>query len=259
MRPIDFRALDRIPPPPLLNAVLEARVPLEIAATAACWPILSALPRGDGHPVLALPGFMGDDSSTLLLRSFLRGRGYRPQGWGLGRNLGPTPEVVRGLRERLREVRERSGQRAVSLIGQSLGGVYARELGRRFPGSVRQVITLAAPARDLFATRVFRSARPQRARSDFRTAPQLARRLTRPLRVPSTSVYSKTDGVVNWRSCLLDKAPRSENVRVESSHVGMAFSALAFYVIANRLAQAEDSWTPFAWPPLFRYLEENGD
>lgn len=250
--------MDRIPPPPLLNAALEARVPFEVATTAACWPILSALPRGDGHPVLVLPGFGGDDSSTLLLRSFLRGRGYRARGWGLGTNLGPSREVVQGLRERLREARERSGQQAVSLIGQSLGGVYARELARRFPGSVRQVITLATPARDLFATRVFRSARPQRARSDFRIAPQVARRLTRPLPVPSTSIYSKTDGVVNWRSCLLDEAPHSENVRVESSHVGMGFSALTLYVIADRLAQAEDAWARFTWPLPFRYLEENG-
>ena len=110
----------------------------EVGLHLAAQPILRSAPLGDGHPVLVLPGFYGDDLSTLLLRRFLRSRGYWTHGWRLGRNLGPTPEVVDGLGQRLDAIVDRHG-RPASIIGWSLGGIYARELARRSPEAVRQV------------------------------------------------------------------------------------------------------------------------
>src|SRR5262249_26217621 len=116
-----------IRPPSAALLLLEARVWLEFAALLPALPWLSRAPLGDGHPVLVLPGWLASDVSTRALRRFLRTRGYEAHGWGLGRNVGPTPEVVAGLARRLAALRSRHGRRA-SLIGWSLGGIYAREL-----------------------------------------------------------------------------------------------------------------------------------
>ncbi len=139
-----------IAPPRRGLLVLEGRVLLELAASLPAYPLLRRTPRGDGHPVLVLPAFMASDFSTRVLRRFLRERGYSAHGWGLGRNFGPRPEMVQALGRRFTTLRERHG-RKLSLIGWSLGGVYARELARRFAGDVRQVITLVAPFRNLDA------------------------------------------------------------------------------------------------------------
>src|SRR5215472_11827188 len=112
------------------------------AMPLAAW--LMSAPRGDGHGVLVLPGLLASDVSTALLRRFVRRLGYDVRGWSLGRNRGPTDEVLDELPRRLSALAERTGQ-PVSLIGWSLGGIYARELARRYPAQVRQVITLGSP------------------------------------------------------------------------------------------------------------------
>lgn len=132
-------------PSPVLTA-LEGRALGELGALQLAAPLLRRLPKGDGHPVLVLPGFTAGDPSTAPIRSILRRLGYRTYGWHLGRNLGPTPEVIDGLFERLSAAFERDG-RPVSLIGWSLGGIYARELARASSDRVRQVITLGSPFR----------------------------------------------------------------------------------------------------------------
>jgi pimeloyl-ACP methyl ester carboxylesterase len=194
------------PPSPALLA-LEGRAWLEFAAILPAWPILGRAPRGDGHPVLILPGWLASDFSTRMLRWYLRDRGYHAHGWRLGRNHGPNAETVTGLVARLRALRERHTRR-VSLIGWSLGGIYARELARNFPDHVRQVITLASPFRDPGATSVARlyRLRDRLASSDERARDRAG--LGAPLPVPMTSIYSPTDGVVAWRSCLGDAGPR---------------------------------------------------
>ncbi|HUI25360.1 MAG TPA: alpha/beta hydrolase [Candidatus Kryptonia bacterium] len=238
-----------IRPPRAALLLLEGRALLELAACVAAYPVLKRAPRGDGHPVLVLPGFGASDFSTRALRGFLRDRGYAAHGWNLGRNLGPTAENVQGLGRRFNELRERYAKR-VSLIGWSLGGVYARELARRFASDVRLVITLASPFRDLEATNVprfvLRRRRPHPNEAVLRAS------LRAPLPVPATAIYSRTDAIAAWRSCLEDEGPFSENLEVDSSHLGIGHHPVVLLTIADRLAQPEGQWKPFrppaGWP-----------
>src|SRR5262245_20031716 len=114
---------------------IEGRAFFEFSAFLASSPVLSALGRGDGHPVLVVPGFMAGDSSTQPLRSVLEAQGYAVHGWRLGRNRGPTAKIVDVVHARLDALTDRHG-RAVTLIGQSLGGIFAREMARRNPEAV---------------------------------------------------------------------------------------------------------------------------
>jgi len=223
---------ERITPPSPFLLALEGRAWLEFAALVPAWPFLQRAPRGDGHPVLVLPGWMATDTSTRALRWFLRARGYWAHGWRLGRNLGGGRATMEALSERFRELRERH-QQPVSVIGWSLGGIYARELARRFAPEVRRVITLASPFRDLDATAV---ARLFGGRSDARRD-DLRRRLRTPPPVPCTSFYSRSDGIVAWQSCLDDEAPHVENVEVRTSHCGMGHHPSVLLAIADRLAR----------------------
>jgi hypothetical protein len=251
--------VEQIEPPSPMLIPLEGRAWLELAALVPALPALSGAPRGDGHPVLVLPGFLADDRSTRALRWFLRDRGYHAHASRLGRNVGPTPETVAGLVERLAALYERHG-RTVSLIGWSLGGIYARELARAFPERVRLVITLASPFRDPTASTV---ARLQRLGIGPRPVgdPTIPReRLCAPLPVPTTSFYSETDGIVAWRSCLADDGPFAENLAVASSHCGMGHHPTVLLAIADRLAQREGGWRPYvprtsAWWPFSAALQ----
>lgn len=242
--------------PPLLLFLTELQRALtEVALHVAAQPILRAAPSGDGHPVLVLPGFYGDDLSTLLLRRFLRSRGYWTHGWRLGRNIGPTPEVVEGLGRRLDEVVQRHG-RAASVIGWSLGGIYARELARRSPDAVRTVITLGAPFR-LSHPNQTRAYRRFQRYSHLHVAkgalppPEATRP---PLPVPSTAVYSRLDGIVAWQACVDVPGPIWENVAVHGSHLGLGHNPSVLWVIADRLAQPEGEWHPFRAPSHVRHL-----
>ncbi len=229
--------------------LLESRVLLELAALAPAYPLLQRAPRGDGHPVLVLPGLMASDLSTRPLRGFLRGRGYAAHGWKLGRNLGPQPEIARAMAERLHELYVRAGRR-VSLVGWSLGGIYARELARRFPTLVRQVITLASPFRDVSATNVPAFLRTT-AENGSRRLPEereLRAALAEPVPVPSTAIYSRTDGIVAWQSCREEDGPQRESIEVATSHLGMGHHPVVLLTIADRLALPEGEWRPFHPP-----------
>jgi pimeloyl-ACP methyl ester carboxylesterase len=229
---------------------LEGRAVLEFAALLPAYPLLRRAPRGDGHPVLVLPAFMTSDLSTRVLRRFLRGRGYAAHGWNLGRNVGPNPQTVAGLRRRLEELRQRYDKR-VSVIGWSLGGVYARELARAFPSDVRQVITLASPFRNLEAVNVPTFLLTRRGQHPDEAA--LRERLHEPVPVPMTAIYSRTDGVAAWQSCVAEPGPLSESIEVGSSHLGIAWHPSVLLVVADRLAQPEGSWSPFQTPKGSRW------
>jgi pimeloyl-ACP methyl ester carboxylesterase len=236
------------PPSPLLLA-LEGRAWLEFASLVPALPLLGRAARGDGHPVLVMPGWLAGDASTRALRWFLRDRGYHAHAWRLGRNRGPTPEAIAGMTERLHALHARHGRR-VSIVGWSLGGIYARELARRFPELVRQVITLASPFRDTTATTVSRLYRSGLIRPPRTPDPdaEVQRRLRTPLEVPSSSLYSHTDGIVAWQSCIDDPGPRRENIRIRASHCGIGHHPAAMMVIADRLAQPEGTWRPYIAP-----------
>ena len=238
------RQLPDIPgPPSKLLELLELRVLPELATTLASLPLLQLAPRGDRHPVLVLPGLVATDGSTHLLRAFLADRGYAVQGWGLGRNVGLVPGLEAKMMERLRSLHADAG-RAVSLVGVSLGGLYARELAARLPSAVRSVITLGAPVRghpkDTNVWRIYEMA-SGRSVEDARI-----RRPRLPLdEVPTTSIYSRSDGLVAWQACVETPAARRECIEVVSSHCGLGVNAAALHAIADRLAQPEDEWQPF--------------
>jgi pimeloyl-ACP methyl ester carboxylesterase len=226
-----------------------ARATADYGLYLATSPLLHALRPGDGHPVLVLPGLMTDDTSTRVLRRTLRGLGYRTHGWRLGRNIGPTRSAVTGMRDRLGSLADRYG-RPVTLVGWSLGGIFARDLARRTPDAVRQVITLGSPFR-MASTDQSRAHRTFQRYSHLHVEP-----LALPpegdrgrLPVPSTSVYSRYDGIVHWQACLQTPSPRAENVAVHASHLGLGHHPAVLYAVADRLAQQEGSWRPFR-PPL---------
>jgi pimeloyl-ACP methyl ester carboxylesterase len=229
--------------PGALLLALEGRAPLEFAASVAALPWLRRLARGDGHRVLVLPGLAGNDLTTLPMRTFLKDRGYEPAPWELGLNLGPRPGVLDALRERVRALHAIDG-RPVSLLGWSLGGVYARELAKEMAELVRCVITLGSPfsgppqatnAWWLFE-RVSGHPHPDaQALAALRLAPS----------VPTTSIYSRTDGIVAWQCSLNPKGPLAENVEVHASHLGLGLNPLAMMAIADRLAQDPARWRPF--------------
>ena len=138
------RAVDRSRPPSRLLLALEVRAIWELQAFLAAYPLLQRAPRGDGHPVLVLPGLAASDVSTKPLRTYLSAQGYAAHGWKQGRNHGPHSGVEARIDARLAELVQRYN-RKVSLIGWSLGGVLAREAARRSAYLVRQVITLGSP------------------------------------------------------------------------------------------------------------------
>jgi pimeloyl-ACP methyl ester carboxylesterase len=227
----------------LLRLGLELRAPWEYGATVAATPLLRLAPKGDGHPVLVFPGLTASDLSTRPLRRFLTGRGYASYGWALGRNLGPRDGVFDACRERLRKIRSRH-RRKVSLIGWSLGGIYARELAKEFPDDVRLVVTLGTPfshgPRTSDAWRTYEESTGHRI-----GAPDILSSLSAPPPVPTTSIYSRTDAIVPWRYSVERVDASHENIEIEASHLGLGFNALAWCAIADRLAQPEAAWKPF--------------
>jgi pimeloyl-ACP methyl ester carboxylesterase len=217
--------------------------------------LLGRAPRGDGHGVLVLPGFMADDRSTGPLRRYLRGLDHRVYAWGLGRNVGPTREVVEGLPERLKHVADRTGA-PVSLVGWSLGGILARELARRQPDLVSQVVTLASPymGDETTPSWVDAAYRRRSGRHASKNDDVARARTRQPIPVPSTSVFSRNDGIVHWRACIEPESPTHENIEVRAGHLGIGVDAAVMWLLADRLAQPPGTWEPFEPPTRFRWM-----
>ena len=236
-----------MPPPHPLLALTEAhRVALEAAALSLSSRFLDRAPRGDGHPVMVLPGFLGSDGYTASLRRYLTRQGYAAHGWGLGRNLGPRDGVLEGLLERIEFLAGRY-ERSVSLIGHSLGGIFARELARAVPGRVRQVISLGSPFGEgrwsgSYPSRLFSSLNPPEelpvAEDTLPNAPP----------VPTTDIYSRGDGIVNWRTARQEPEfghPDTQSIEVRGSHCGMTLNPSVRFLLADRLSQPANAWRPF--------------
>jgi len=249
-------------PPSLFLLALEAqRAVLERLALLPASPLLSGASRGDGHAVLVLPGFVAGDFSTRALRNYLRRQGYKAHAWKWGPGVGCQPGMPARLAARVDELCARSGGR-VSLLGWSLGGIYAREIAKHRPDVIRQVITVASPFADagratdlspLFAllSRPKGPARKAKAASRKGAALQKGRRslLVAQLRNPPacrcTAIYSRSDAVADWRACREPLRPNTENIEVIGSHCRVAIDPLVLYAVADRLRQAENSWQPF--------------
>jgi pimeloyl-ACP methyl ester carboxylesterase len=241
-------------PPLWLLASEGPRAVAELGMYHAFRPWLARAPRGDGHRVLVLPGMGADDRSTRPMRRFLADLGYDVHGWGLGPNI-PSPDLVDRLRGRARAVvGDAAPGASTSLVGWSLGGIYAREIAKAVPDRIRQVITLGSP---------FRATPDEESNVDvllrrFAPARQSEREARRrlgdeqPLPVPSTAVFSRFDGVVPWRGCLDVTTGPHESVEVTGSHCGLGHQPAVLWIVADRLAQPAGQWRPLHVPPAMQ-------
>ncbi|HSM53921.1 MAG TPA: alpha/beta hydrolase [Erythrobacter sp.] len=233
-------------PPSRFWTLAEGRALFELGAFYMMRPWLSQLPRGDGHAVKVLPGFMATNNTTAPMRNLLRDLGYDAHGWASGRNVRVDNALIQRLEDQLKRLNDNSGGK-VSLVGWSLGGVLARELAKLHPERVRQVISLGSPisddrghtnARRLFELLNGKEPEPMRGGrfQGLDEAPP----------VPTTSILTKTDGVVHWRGSV-QKPSRtpSENIEVYASHIGLGVNPSVMIALADRLAQPEGEWAPF--------------
>ncbi len=240
--------------PSRLHSLIEWRALAEMAVLPITWPALAQCPKGDGHPVLLLPGFMADEGSLVALKTFLSGRGYDVQSWGLGRNIGFQRRHAQALEQKIRHLHHSSGRR-VSLVGWSLGGVFALYGALQAAGCVRQVVTLGSPvnvgpegsqAAPLVKALYRMVAHPMGAEV------HVMQPRAKPLRehllpaVPMSCLYSLSDGVVPPQEATVDgPGALCENIRVSGSHTGLGFNAMVLGIVADRLAQPEGQWQPF--------------
>lgn len=232
-------------PPGLGLLLAEMRGIFEFNASLMTAPFLLRAPRGDGHPVLALPGFLAGDLSMAPLRRYLTELGYEAHAWQMGRNLGGVTRLRAALRDRLAEIHANSG-RKVSIVGWSLGGVYARDLALNAPEMVRYVVTLGSPfandVRATNATRLYEALSGEVVGGD----PEFLDAIGGDLPVPTTSIFSRADGVVNWHTCLLRPSVAAENIEVYlASHVGLGVNPAVLWAVADRLAQHEGQFSQF--------------
>jgi pimeloyl-ACP methyl ester carboxylesterase len=232
--------------------MLEGRAFLEMGLLPAALPLLQATPHGDGHPVLLVPGFTAGDSTLIGLQFFLRSRGYQVYTWGFGQNTGFKLKYSQALAQKLRYLHHRH-QRKVSLVGWSLGGVYAFYAAHTAPECVRTVISLGSPMQ--FSVDSFRVPLVVQAIYRYLAHPMgpvahlsnvRAKVLRAPPPVPSTCIYSLTDGVVPPEAARLEtKDGEHENIWVPGSHIGLGFNPAVMWVLADRLSQPEGGWNLF--------------
>jgi pimeloyl-ACP methyl ester carboxylesterase len=238
--------------PKLIYSLIEGRALLEMALLPALAPLLAMTPRGDGHPVLLVPGFTAGDATLVGLRLFLKSRGYHVETWGFGQNTGFKLKFSHALEQKVRFMHHRHG-RKVSLVGWSLGGVYGFYTAHNAPECVRSVVSLGSPMR--FSPETFQTRAVVRAIYRYMSHPMgpvahlahvRSKVLKAPPPVPSTCIYSLTDGVVPPQSARIEtKDGEHENIWVPGSHLGLGFNAAVMYILADRLAQPEGAWQPF--------------
>lgn len=238
--------------PRTLYTLIEGRALVEIGLLPLLLPALQATPRGDGHPVLLVPGFSASDATLVGLRIFLKSRGYHVVTWGFGQNTGFKLKFSQALEQKLRFLHHQHRQK-VSLVGWSLGGVYSYYAAHSAPECVRTVISLGSPMRfsvddfdvPLIVQALYRYlAHPMGPVAHL--ANVRAKVVKSPPPVPSTCIFSRTDGVVPPEAAQLDTANgHHENVWVPGSHCGLGFNPAVMWVLADRLAQRESFWRPF--------------
>jgi pimeloyl-ACP methyl ester carboxylesterase len=240
--------------PSRVHSLLEWRAFAEMATLPFTWPLLSQMPPGDGQPVLLLPGFMGDEGSLVALKTYLAGRGYAVQTWGLGRNIGFQRRHAQALEQKIRHLHHTTGRR-VSLVGWSLGGVFGLYGALQATDCVRQLITLGSPVNvgpegsqaSPLVKALYRMVAHPRGAEVHVMQPR-----AKPLRehllpaVPMSCLYTLSDGVVPPQEATIDGPDdRCENIRVTGSHTGLGFNPMVLAIVADRLAQPEGRWQPF--------------
>ena len=236
-----------------LIATEPARLVSEILHLQKVMPkLLATAPKGDGHPVLVIPGFLATDAYTGTMRGILDKIGYKTYGWENGVNAGLTEEKIQRLYDRVEQISKENGGQKVSIIGWSLGGIEAHVMAHEMPEMIRDIITLGSP----FGISNHPDATPKvlvdaiqwlNEKEYTLKAPSMPERMLTPAPgVPTTSIYSKTDGIAGWHACLNPESTLSENIEVEDAgHLNFVVNPRVIGVIADRLAQKEGQWHPF--------------
>ena len=232
--------------PSKLLMLLESRAVYDAAAMIPMFRVQKFLPQGDNHPVLVLPGFLASSRSTRPLRQYIADLGYRAHRWKLGYNMGYSFKLHYGMRDRVTELVDRYGEK-ISLVGWSLGGVYARELAREMPDIVRQVVSMGSPFRGHPASsnigRIFNLF----SEVPYKDIPNdFLQHMAVPPPMPTTALYTRGDGIVAWQSTVeLSERYDVENIHVGGTHLGLGFNPRVLLALADRLAQPEGEWRPF--------------
>lgn len=227
------------PPSKALWAAELPRAAWGVASLIRQRRVLRAGPRGDGAPVMILPGLFNSDRSNFALRRHLAALGHDARGWGFGRNLGVRTIGPDGARliARIEALAAETGQ-PVALVGVSLGGIMARLVAHRRPDLVRQVVTVASPyAGDARATNVWRAF--EWVTGERLTDPAVADRsaeLAKPLPVPATAIWSRSDGLVNGLICHAPDEANCRAVEIRSSHLGVQLRPDVLRIVAEVLA-----------------------
>lgn len=230
--------------PSKIWALLEGRSVLEFGSFLSLRLLMKKLPKGDGHPVIVYPGFLGGAGSTRPLRGLLRDLGYHVYDWGMGRNVTFNEAREDQMRAFVKRIHKKHKQK-VSLIGWSLGGVYVREIAKFHPECVRQVVSLGSP---LTGTRHAARVKNLFEAINGKPKPSTQERLKHLHEVPpvpSTSILTKTDGIVHWEGSIQDVTAMSQNIQVPASHIGLGVNPLVMYILADRLSRNENEWVKF--------------
>ncbi len=243
--------IDHSQRPSMLLFLLEGRAVYDAAAMIPMFALKKLLPQGDGHPVLVFPGFLASSRSTLPLRNYLADLGYKSHRWKLGNNMGYSHELHDAMRDRIIELVERYGQN-ISLVGWSLGGVFARELAREMPDIVRQVITLGSPFRGHPSSSNIHKIFDMFSEVPYESLPnEFVQHMAKAPPVPTTAMYTRGDGVVAWQSTVeLSDRYDVENIHVGGAHLGLGFNPRVLVALADRLSQPEGQWKRFD-PPFW--------
>jgi pimeloyl-ACP methyl ester carboxylesterase len=224
-------------------------------------PLLLEAPAGDGHPVLLVPGFMASEVSLIALKVFLQNKGYDVHTWGLGRNMGFRSKHANALPQKIRYLHHITGKK-VSLVGWSLGGVFSMYGAQNALECVRSIITLGSPV-SVAATgsqspnvvkALYRMVSHRLGASAHMMQPRAkVMREHRRLAIPTSCLYSLSDGVVPPQEATIDGDPAMhENIQVPGSHIGLGFNGIVLAIVAERLAQPENEWAPFTAQGLLK-------
>ncbi len=223
-------------------AVEGPRTALQMGRSLLELPRAKDIAKGDGHPVIVMPGFGASNGSTYALRRMLDDHGHNTIKWDHGRNLGIDEALITKLINQVNAEANRHGAK-VSIVGQSLGGTIARVVGRVAAHNVNRVITMGAPINGLDGVLdqlkgLYDSIMPDNFASDegwelYKSMVSL------PLSIPCVSIYSKSDGIVPWSLSVLEEGELAENVEVDCNHLGMGFNLDIIKIVADRLSNKE--------------------
>jgi pimeloyl-ACP methyl ester carboxylesterase len=240
--------------PKAFHSLLEPRCLIEMALLPATLPLLMDAPSGDGQPVLLVPGFLAGEATLVALKVFLENKGFNVHTWGLGRNVGFQSKHANALPQKIRYLHHITG-RKVSLVGWSLGGSFSFHSAESTMDCVRSIITMGSPVSlDIGGNKspsalkaIYRLvAHRQGALAHLMQPRAKTMRERRRLPIPTSCMYSLSDGVVPPQEATIDGNPEMhENIQVPGSHIGMGFNGIILSIVADRLAQPEGAWKPF--------------